>query len=154
MLRPRQVKFKKTRKGRIRGLETRVLGLVAGTYGLKALEGGRLTARQIEATRRSITRKMKRRGRVWIRVFPSTPITSSTGLEVIRVFPSTPITSKPVEVRMGKGKGNVDYWVAPVRPGRVLYEIGGVPRATALQALQSGAAKLPLRTKILLGQTT
>lgn len=137
MLRPRQVKFKKTRKGRIRGLETRVLGLVAGTYGLKALEGGRLTARQIEATRRSITRKMKRRGRVWI-----------------RVFPSTPITSKPVEVRMGKGKGNVDYWVAPVRPGRVLYEIGGVPRATALQALQSGAAKLPLRTKILLGQTT
>ena len=132
MLRPRQVKYRKQRKGRIKGMENKSVNLTVGTYGLKALESGRVTARQIEATRRAITRKMKRRGRVWI-----------------RVFPATPITSKPVEVRMGKGKGNVDYWVCPVRQGKILYEIGGIPYDTAMQALQAGAAKLPLLTRIV-----
>lgn len=132
MLRPKQVKYRKQRKGRIRGTENRSVKLTVGSYGLKALESGRLTARQIEATRRAITRKMKRKGRVWI-----------------RVFPATPITSKPVEVRMGKGKGNVDYWACPVRQGRILYEIGGIPYETAMQALRAGAAKLPLITKIV-----
>ena len=132
MLRPKQVKFRKQRKGRIRGTENRSVHLTVGTYGLKALESGRLTARQIEATRRAITRKMKRRGRVWV-----------------RVFPAIPITSKPVEVRMGKGKGNVDYWVCPIRQGKILYEIGGISPEIALQALQAGAAKLPLLTKVI-----
>lgn len=132
MLRPKQVKYRKQRKGRIKGVESKSVNLTVGTYGLKALESGRVTARQIEATRRAITRKMKRRGRVWI-----------------RVFPATPITSKPVEVRMGKGKGNVDYWVCPVRQGKILYEIGGIPYDTAMQALQAGAAKLPLLTRIV-----
>ena len=113
-------------------MESKSVNLTVGTYGLKALESGRVTARQIEATRRAITRKMKRRGRVWI-----------------RVFPATPITSKPVEVRMGKGKGNVDYWVCPVRQGKILYEVGGISRDTAMQALKAGAAKLPLLTRII-----
>ena len=132
MLRPKQVKYRKQRKGRIKGMESKSINLTVGTYGLKALESGRVTARQIEATRRAITRKMKRRGRVWI-----------------RVFPATPITSKPVEVRMGKGKGNVDYWVCPVRQGKILYEVGGISRDTAMQALKAGAAKLPLLTRII-----
>ena len=132
MLRPKQVKYRKQRKGRIKGVESKSVNLTVGTYGLKALESGRVTARQIEATRRAITRKMKRRGRVWI-----------------RVFPATPITSKPVEVRMGKGKGNVDYWVCPVRQGKILYEVGGISRDTAMQALKAGAAKLPLLTRII-----
>lgn len=132
MLRPKQVKYRKQRKGRIKGMESKSINLTVGTFGLKALESGRLTARQIEATRRAITRKMKRRGRVWI-----------------RVFPATPITSKPVEVRMGKGKGNVDYWVCPVRQGKILYEVGGISRDTAMQALKAGAAKLPLLTRII-----
>ena len=132
MLRPKQVKYRKQRKGRIKGMESKSINLTGGTYGLKALESGRVTARQIEATRRAITRKMKRRGRVWI-----------------RVFPATPITSKPVEVRMGKGKGNVDYWVCPVRQGKILYEIGGISHEIAMQALQAGAAKLPLLTRIV-----
>ena len=132
MLRPKQVKYRKQRKGRIKGMESKSVNLTVGTFGLKALESGRLTARQIEATRRAITRKMKRRGRVWI-----------------RVFPATPITSKPVEVRMGKGKGNVDYWVCPVRQGKILYEVGGISRDTAMQALKAGAAKLPLLTRII-----
>jgi large subunit ribosomal protein L16 len=135
MLRPKRVTFKKERKGRIRGKESQALHLTVGTYGLKALESGRITARQMEATRRAMTRKMKRRGRVWI-----------------RIFPSTPITSKPNEVRMGKGKGNVDHWVSPVREGRILYEIGGIPPEIALQALRAGAAKLPLRTCFLHSQ--
>ena len=113
-------------------MESKSVNLTVGTYGLKALESGRVTARQIEATRRAITRKMKRRGRVWI-----------------RVFPATPITGKPVEVRMGKGKGNVDYWVCPVRQGKILYEVGGISRDTAMQALKAGAAKLPLLTRII-----
>ena len=132
MLRPKQVKYRKQRKGRIKGMESKSTNLSVGTYGMKAVESGRVTARQIEATRRAITRKMKRRGRVWI-----------------RVFPATPITSKPVEVRMGKGKGNVDYWVCPVRQGKILYEIGGISHEVAMQALQAGAAKLPLLTRIV-----
>jgi large subunit ribosomal protein L16 len=132
MLRPKSVVFKKGRKGRIRGTESQALHLTVGSYGLKALESGRITARQLEATRRAMTRKMKRRGRVWI-----------------RIFPSTPVTSKPNEVRMGKGKGNVSHWVCPVRKGRILYEIGGIPPEIALQALQAGAAKLPLLTSFL-----
>jgi large subunit ribosomal protein L16 len=131
MLRPKQVKYRKQFKGRIRGSESSP-SLGKGSFGLKALESGRISARQIEATRRAMTRKMKRKGRVWI-----------------RIFPSTPITSKPVEVRMGKGKGNVDYWVCPVRQGRILYEIGGVSSEVALQALRAGAAKLPLLTKVI-----
>ena len=129
MLRPQQVKFRKTRKGVIRGRTARTTSLAAGTYGLKTLESGRVTARQIEATRRAMTRKMKRRGRVWI-----------------RLFPDQPITHKPIEVRMGKGKGNVAYWVCPVKKGRMLYILGGVSAEVARQALQAGAAKLPLRT--------
>mgnify|MGYP001184492033 FL=1 len=132
MLRPKQVKFRKQRKSRIRGIETRSVNLTQGSYGLKAKESGRITARQIEATRRAITRKMKRKGRVWI-----------------KIFPSVPITSKPVEVRMGKGKGNVNYWVSPVRQGQILYEVGGVTQEIGLQALRAGANKLPVLTKII-----
>jgi len=129
MLRPKQVKYRKEKKGKIRGRQTKQASLLRGTYGLKALESGRITARQIESTRRAMTRKMKRRGRVWI-----------------RIFPHQPITNKPVEVRMGKGKGNVAYWVCPVRKGKILYVVGGVSKEIALQALRAGAAKLPLLT--------
>lgn len=130
MLRPKQVKYRKARKGRIQGTQND--HLLRGAFGLKAIEGGRVTARQVEASRRAMTRKMKRRGKVWI-----------------RIFPSTPISRKPIEVRMGKGKGNVDFWVAPVRKGKVLYEIGGVPPEVAEAALRAGAAKLPLLCKVL-----
>ena len=102
-----------------------------GSYGLRALESGRISARQIEAARRVITRRMKRRGKVWI-----------------KIFPSTPVTSKPVEVRMGKGKGAVDYWVCPVKRGTLLYEVGGISKEVA-QALKGGATKLPVATKII-----
>jgi len=132
MLRPKQTKFRKVKKGRIRGIETRSTDTLFGSYGLRALESGRISARQIEAARRVITRRMKRRGKVWI-----------------KIFPSTPVTSKPVEVRMGKGKGAVDYWVCPVRKGTLLYEIGGVSKETALQALHGGSTKLPVATKII-----
>jgi|NorSeaMetagenome_1021524.scaffolds.fasta_scaffold44521_2 large subunit ribosomal protein L16 len=132
MLRPKQTKFKKQRKGKIKGIETRANTILFGDYGLKVLQCGRISARQIEATRRAITRKVKRRGKLWI-----------------RMFPSVPVTSKPVEVRMGKGKGSVDHWICPVRPGKVLYEIGGLPRVIAYNALNSGANKLPLNTKII-----
>lgn len=132
MLRPKQVKFRKERKGKIRGRETRKISLISGNYALKALESGRVTSRQIEATRRAMTRKMKRRGRVWI-----------------RMFPHQPITNKPVEVRMGKGKGNVSYWVSPVRKGKLLYVVGGISKEVAFQALRAGAAKLPLLTSIV-----
>jgi large subunit ribosomal protein L16 len=108
------------------------LELNQGTYGLKSLESGRITARQIEATRVTITRKIKRKGKLWI-----------------RLFPSVPITSKPVEVRMGKGKGSVDYFAAPIRAGSILYEISGVPTEVAIQALKAGAKKLPVNTRII-----
>ena len=132
MLRPKQTKFKKQRKGRIKGLEAKSNTVIFGEFGLKALECGRISARQIEATRRAITRKVKRRGKLWI-----------------RMFPSVPVTSKPVEVRMGKGKGSVDHWVCPVKAGKILYEIGGVPKVVAYNALKSGSNKLSLNTKIV-----
>jgi large subunit ribosomal protein L16 len=132
MLRPKQTKFRKQRTGRLRGNSAKNLELNQGTYGLKSLESGRITARQIEATRVTITRKIKRKGKLWI-----------------RLFPSVPITSKPVEVRMGKGKGSVDYFAAPIRAGSILYEISGVPTEVAIQALKAGAKKLPVNTRII-----
>jgi len=132
MLRPKQTKFRKQRKGKIRGLETSSNTIIFGEYGLKVLECGRISARQIEATRRAITRKVKRRGKLWI-----------------RMFPSVPVTAKPVEVRMGKGKGAVDHWVCPVKAGKILYEIGGLPKVIAYNALKSGSNKLSLSTRIV-----
>jgi large subunit ribosomal protein L16 len=129
MLRPRELSYKKVRKGRLRGVESKNPYLKGGTFGLRALESGRITARQIEATRRAITRKMNRRGRVWI-----------------LIFPQTPVTSKPIEVRMGKGKGAVNYWVSSIRKGRLLFLVGGVSREVAFEALRAGAGKLPLLT--------
>ncbi len=129
MLQPKKTKFRKMHKGRIHG-EAKGGTLVSfGTYGLKATEPERITARQIEAARRAMTRHMKRQGRVWI-----------------RVFPDKPITKKPLEVRMGKGKGNVEYWVALIQPGKVLYEMEGVSEELAREAFALGAAKLPIAT--------
>ncbi len=132
MLQPKRTKYRKAFKGRIKGNAKGGFTLNFGSYGLKALEPERVTARQIEATRRAVTREMKRQGKVWI-----------------RVFPDTPVSAKPIEVRMGKGKGSVDRWVARVQPGRILFEIDGVPDEVALEALRLGAAKLPVRTKIV-----
>ncbi|MBK6961403.1 MAG: 50S ribosomal protein L16 [Porticoccaceae bacterium] len=129
MLQPKRTKFRKQHKGRNRGLAERGSKVSFGEYGLKAIGRGRLTARQIEAARRVITRRIKRGGKVWI-----------------RVFPDKPITQKPLEVRMGKGKGNVEYWVALVQPGRVLYEMEGVPEEVAREAFTLAAAKLPMAT--------
>ena len=129
MLRPKQTKFRKQRKGKIRGLETRSNTIIFGEYGLKVLECGRISARQIEATRRAITRKVKRRGKLWI-----------------RMFPSVPVTAKPVEVRMGKGKGSVEFYVAEIQPGKMLYEMDGVSETLAREAFRLAAAKLPLLT--------
>lgn len=132
MLQPKRTKYRKAFKGRITGTSKGGFTLNFGSYGLKALEPERVTARQIEATRRAVTREMKRQGKVWI-----------------RIFPDTPVSAKPIEVRMGKGKGSVDRWVARVAPGRILFEIDGVPDAVAIQALKLGAAKLPIKTKII-----
>ena len=132
MLQPKRTKYRKAFKGRITGNSKGGYTLAFGSFGLKALEPERVTARQIEATRRAVTREMKRQGKVWI-----------------RVFPDTPVSAKPIEVRMGKGKGSVDRWVARVAPGRILFEIDGVPDAVALEALRLGAAKLPIKTKII-----
>ncbi|MEM7767658.1 MAG: 50S ribosomal protein L16 [Pseudomonadota bacterium] len=132
MLQPKRTKFRKAFKGRIKGMSKGGFSLSFGSFGLKALEPERVTARQIEATRRAVTRHMKRQGRVWI-----------------RVFPDTPVSAKPIEVRMGKGKGSVDRWVARVAPGRILFEIDGVPEDVAMEALRLGAAKLPVRTKVV-----
>ncbi|MFZ2209772.1 MAG: 50S ribosomal protein L16 [Porticoccaceae bacterium] len=129
MLQPKRTKFRKQHKGRNRGLAERGSKVSFGEYGLKAIGRGRLTARQIEAARRVITRRIKRGGKVWI-----------------RVFPDKPVTQKPLEVRMGKGKGNVEYWVALVQPGRVLYEMEGVPEEVAREAFTLAAAKLPMAT--------
>lgn len=128
MLRPRKVKYNKTRKIRIKGMEHRQTKVVFGSYGLKTLEGGKISSRQIEAVRRVIVRKLKRTGRVWI-----------------RVFPNVPITAKPNEVRMGRGKGSVDSWVAVVKPGTVIYEIGSTKENLAQKALMSGAKKLSMK---------
>jgi large subunit ribosomal protein L16 len=132
MLSPKKTKYRKQFKGRIHGVAKGGFSLNFGAYGLKALEPERVTARQIEAARRAITRQMKRQGRVWI-----------------RVFPDLPVSDKPAEVRMGKGKGAVEYWAARVHPGRILFEIDGVADDVARLSLQLGAAKLPIRTKIV-----
>lgn len=129
MLQPKRTKFRKQQKGRNRGNALRGGKVSFGEYALKATTRGRLTARQIEAARRTITRHVKRSGKLWI-----------------RVFPDVPITKKPIEVRMGKGKGNVEYWVAMVQPGRVIYEIEGVAEDVARAAFKLAAAKLPVRT--------
>ncbi|GAN53616.1 50S ribosomal protein L16 [Tanticharoenia sakaeratensis] len=132
MLSPKRTKFRKAHKGRIHGLAKGGTTLNFGAFGLKALEPERVTARQIEASRRAITRAMKRAGRVWI-----------------RIFPDLPVSTKPAEVRMGSGKGSPEYWVARVKPGRILFEIEGVPPEVARQALSLGAAKLPIKTKFI-----
>jgi large subunit ribosomal protein L16 len=129
MLQPKRTKFRKQMKGRNRGLAFRGSDVSFGDYGLKSIDRGQLTARQIEAARRAMTRFIKRGGKIWI-----------------RVFPDKPITKKPLEVRQGKGKGNVEYWVAQVQPGRCLYEIAGVSEDLAREAFRLAAAKLPVRT--------
>ena len=129
MLQPKRTKFRKQQKGRNRGLALRGSKVSFGEFGLKALGRGRLTARQIEAARRAMTRHVKRGGKVWI-----------------RVFPDKPITQKPLEVRQGKGKGNVEYWVAQIQPGKVLYEMEGVSEELAREAFALAAAKLPIQT--------
>ena len=130
MLQPKRTKFRKAHKGRIHGLAKGGTALNFGAFGLKALEPERVTARQIEASRRAITRAMKRAGRVWI-----------------RVFPDVPVSRKPAEVRTGSGKGSPEYWVCRVKPGRILFEVDGVPADLAREALTLGAAKLPIKTK-------
>lgn len=132
MLSPKRTKFRKVHKGRIHGMAKGGTQLNFGAYGLKALEPERITARQIEASRRAITRAMKRAGRVWI-----------------RIFPDLPVSTKPAEVRMGSGKGNPEYWAARVKPGRILFEIEGVPPEVARLALSLAAAKLPIKTKFV-----
>ena len=132
MLQPKRTKFRKQFKGRIHGAAKGGTDLNFGGFGLKALEPNRVTAREIEAARRAITRQMKRQGRVWI-----------------RIFPDLPVTGKPTEGRMGKGKGSVDYWAARVKPGRVMFEIDGVSEEIAREALRLGAAKLSVRTRFV-----
>src|ERR1700754_3798912 len=135
MLSPKRTKYRKAHKGRIHGNAKGGTTLNFGTYGLKAVEPERLTARQIEAARRAITRAMKRTGRVWI-----------------RIFPDVPVSAKPAEVRMGSGKGAPELWVARVKPGRIMFELDGVTDATAREALELGAAKVPIKTRSVKGQ--
>ena len=132
MLQPKRTKFRKAFKGRIKGVATSGATLAFGEYGLKALEPERVTARQIEAARRAMTRHMKRAGRVWI-----------------RIFPDVPVSKKPIEVRMGKGKGAPELWVVRIKPGRVLFEVDGVPVDVAREALGLAAAKLPIKTRFV-----
>ena len=132
MLQPKRTKFRKMHKGSISGNDKGGFNLNFGSYGLKSLEPSRVTARQIEAARRAMTRHMKRAGRVWI-----------------RIFPDVPVSKKPTEVRMGKGKGSVEYWAAKVKPGRMMFEIDGVPIDVAKEALSLAAAKLPVKCKIV-----
>ncbi|MFN3464156.1 MAG: 50S ribosomal protein L16 [Terricaulis sp.] len=132
MMQPKKTKFRRAHKGRIKGNTKGGSALNFGQFGLKALEPNRVNAREIEAARRAITREMKRQGRVWI-----------------RIFPDVPVSQKPVEVRMGKGKGAVEFWAARVAPGRIMFEIDGVPEAVARESLRLGAAKLSVRTKIV-----
>ena len=133
MLQPKRTKFRKQHKGRIHGEAKGGFNLNFGTFGLKATEPERVTARQIEAARRAITRHMKRQGRVWI-----------------RIYPDVPVSAKPVEVRMGKGKGSTDYWAAKVKPGRIMFEIDGVAEVIAREALRLGAMKLPVTTRVVI----
>ena len=132
MLQPMRTKFRKAHKGRIKGVATSGATLSFGQFGLKAMEPDRLTARQIEAARRAMTRHMKRAGRVWI-----------------RIFPDVPVSKKPLEVRMGSGKGTPELWVVRVKPGRILFEIDGVTTALAREALDLAAAKLPIKTRFV-----
>jgi len=132
MLQPKRTKFRKAHKGRIHGNAKGGYELNFGAYGLKAMSPGRLSARQIEAARRSITRHMKRVGKLWI-----------------RVFPDVPVSQKPAEVRQGKGKGSPEWWAARVKPGRIMFELDGVPRELAREAFTLAAAKLPIRTKFV-----
>ncbi|WP_309666661.1 50S ribosomal protein L16 [Tabrizicola sp.] len=132
MLQPKRTKFRKQHKGRIHGEAKGGFLLNFGSFALKATEPERVTARQIEAARRAITRHMKRQGRVWI-----------------RIFPDVPVSAKPVEVRMGKGKGSTDYWAAKVKPGRIMFEIDGVSEVIAREALRLGAMKLPVTTRVV-----
>ncbi len=129
MLQPKRTKFRKQMKGRNRGLSHRGSAVSFGEFGLKSLDRGRITARQIEAARRAMTRHIKRGGKIWI-----------------RVFPDVPVTKKPLEVRQGKGKGSVEYWVAKIQPGKVLYEIEGVSEEVAREAFKLASAKLPVQT--------
>jgi large subunit ribosomal protein L16 len=128
MLQPKRTKYRKQHKGRNRGIATRGNKISFGKYGLKAVERGRITARQIEAARRAMTRHVRRGGKVWI-----------------RIFPDKPITNKPLEVRQGKGKGSVEYWVALVQPGKILFEMEGIPRELAQEAFRLASAKLPVK---------
>jgi len=132
MLQPKRTKYRKAHKGRIHGQATSGTTLNFGTYGMKAVEPARITARQIEAARRTITRAMKRAGRVWI-----------------RIFPDVPVSQKPAEVREGKGKGNPEFWVVRVKPGRIMFELDGVPPAVAREAFTLAAAKLPIKTRFI-----
>ncbi len=132
MLQPKRTKYRKAHKGRIHGNAKGGTALNFGSYGMKAIEPARVTARQIEAARRAMTRHMKRAGRVWI-----------------RIFPDIPVSQKPAEVRQGKGKGNPEYWVARIKPGRVMFELDGVPETVARRAFELAAAKLPLHTKFV-----
>ncbi|HEX6957647.1 MAG TPA: 50S ribosomal protein L16 [Ferrovibrio sp.] len=132
MLQPKRTKFRKAFKGRIHGVAKGGTDLNFGAFGLKAMEPARVTARQIEACRRAITRHIKRQGRMWI-----------------RVFPDVPVSKKPAEVRMGSGKGSPELWVCRVKPGRIMFELDGIPAALAKEAFTLGAAKLPIRTKIV-----
>jgi len=132
MLQPKRTKFRKMQKGRVRGLAHRGSTVAYGSFAIKTLEVGFITSRQIEAARIAINRYMKREGKVWI-----------------RIFPDKPITSKPAEVRMGKGKGAPSHWVAPVRPGRIMFEVDGVPMETAQEALRLGAQNLPVKCKFV-----
>lgn len=135
MLQPKKFKYRKTQKGRMKGNAGRGAELAFGTFGIKALENSFITARQIEACRITISRAMKREGNMWI-----------------RVFPDKAITKKPAEVRMGKGKGNPEYWAAVVTPGRILFELDGVPESVAREALRLAAHKLPIKTKIVMSR--
>ena len=132
MLQPKRTKYRKAFKGRIHGQAKAGFSLTYGSHGLKALEPNRVTAREIEAARRALTREMKRVGKVWI-----------------RIFPDVPVSKKPAEVRMGSGKGSTEYWAARVKPGRVLFEIDGVPRNVAEESLGLAAAKLPIKTRFV-----
>lgn len=132
MLQPKRTKFRKQHKGRIHGVAKGGTSLNFGSFGIKAVEPARITARQIEAARRAMTRHMRRAGRVWI-----------------RIFPDVPVTSKPTEVRMGKGKGSPEYWACRVKPGRIMFEIDGVSEPVAREALRLASAKLPIKTRFI-----
>ena len=135
MLQPKRTKFRRVQKGRNRGIAHRGSTISFGSFGLKSLEPGWITSRQIEASRIAVTRYMKREGKVWI-----------------RIFPDKPVTSKPAEVRMGKGKGAPSHWVAVIKPGRIMFEVGGVPLSVAKEALRLAAQKLPVKTKFVVAR--